>query len=214
MAGVLPSLLSSQSEGGRLRCSPGHTAWSLCPGPSQLLRSHRDPSPGLSLPLWASITCIGLTRTFQNQWRGGAPTWPLEQPDFLGEANPHLSPLPLYRRGSRGCGLSGNTSSLPAWPQPPPVGAGGPPCTLQGVRSGPRWVWPSGWGGGGDAWASPAARVCLAAAASPAASPRAGGSQRPSSCPQTQRRPWLGRSPSQPLGAMSPWRRARELGPV
>lgn len=149
MAVVLPSLPSSQSEGGRLRCSPGHTAWSFCPGPSQLLRSHRDPSPGLSLPLWASITCIGLTRTFQNQWRGGAPTWPLEQPDFLGEANPHLSPLPLYRRGSRGCGLSGNTSSLPDWPQPPPVGAGGPPCTLQGVRSGPRWVWPSGWGGGG-----------------------------------------------------------------
>lgn len=41
-------------------------------GPSQPAQIHRDPSLVLSLLLGASGTCIGPTRTFQNQWRGGA----------------------------------------------------------------------------------------------------------------------------------------------
>lgn len=31
----------------------------------------QDPSPGLGLSLWASVTCLGATRTFQNQQMEG-----------------------------------------------------------------------------------------------------------------------------------------------
>lgn len=64
-------------------------SWACC---LALLQAHQSPqilqgsAPGLSLPLWASVTCCGSTRTFQNWWKGGALTWPLEHPAFLGEA--------------------------------------------------------------------------------------------------------------------------------
>lgn len=139
-----------------------------------MLRFHRDPSPGLSLPLRASVTCIGPTRTFQNQW---VKLTPISAHSHFTEGETEA----VASQSTPFLHLSGNTSSLPAWPQPPPVGAGGPPCTFQGVRS-TRRAWPSG--SGGDAWASPAATIFLAAVTSPAASPRAGGSQRPAPAPK------------------------------
>lgn len=75
----------------------------------------QETSPGLSLPLLASVTCLGPTRTFQNWQRGGAPIWPLEHPAFLGKARPCLSPPQLYRRGNRGRGFEKHTFPVPVW---------------------------------------------------------------------------------------------------
>lgn len=81
----LPGLQAG--EGGRLRCILGRL-----PSPSQM---PQGSSPDSSLLLWASVTCTGPTRTFQNQWKGGALVRAVEHPAFLGVAR--LLPQPtLY----------------------------------------------------------------------------------------------------------------------
>lgn len=138
---VLPSLLGSKG------CR-GAPMWSraryLAPGGPL-----RDLSPGLSLPLWASITCLGPSRTFQSQWSTQL---------FGGEARPH----PHFTEGEIEEVDSRNAlslhlpdpSSLSAWPLSPSWGRRtsrdprGRRRRLEGGRIGTRQARPSGFGWG------------------------------------------------------------------
>lgn len=132
-----------------------------CPGPSQMLRSHRDPSPGLSL-LYSGPPSPALDQLEPSRISGGEELllglWSTQI--FWVKLTP-ISAHSHFTEGQTEAVASqaylSYTSSLPAWPRPPPVGAGGPPCSLQGMKSSTRQGWPSGWGGGRDACASPAA---------------------------------------------------------
>lgn len=138
----------------------------------------------------------------------------------MGEANPHLSPLPLYRRGNRGCGFAKHTFPTPLWEHLlTPCLASASPCWgwraslyLPGSEKHKAGVAFRLWGGGRLGF--PSRHHLPSCCHLPSSITQSWRKPTPSSCPQTQRRPWLGRPPSQPLGPMFPWRRARKPGPI
>lgn len=174
----------------------------------------RDLSPGLSLPLWASITCLGPSRTFQSQWSTQL---------FGGEARPH----PHFTEGeieevdSRNA-LSlhlPDTSSLSAWPLSPSWGRRtsrdprGKRRRLEGGRIGTRQARPSGFGWG--SWGPPGTAIFPAAVTSPASIPQSGKEPVPQLLPQTQHPgPGWGGPLGSHVAAMLPGRRSRKPEPI
>lgn len=188
----------------------------------------QESSHGLFPLLWAPITCLGSNRTFPDQQRGGAPTWPLEHPAFLVKVD--LSLPPLYRRESRGCGFVKHAFLVPprkrSLTRPLSrtlLGLVGLPGLLgggrrrlepsRGGRGGTRQAWASGFGWG--SLAPPAAAIFPAAVTNLPVSPRAGRSRCPSSCPQTWHPgPGWGGPQGSHMAALSLWRWARKPEPI
>lgn len=155
MVASSPGSLAPRMKEGGSDAVPG-TLPAPSSGPSQPAQIHRDPSPVLSLLLGASVTCIGPTRTFQNQWRGGA----------LGLWSTHLlwvklnpaSASPTLQKGKqrpwiRTTLFLHSLGALLLLHSRPGlslsiVGAGGPPCTPQGREKRHKAAWPVGFGWG------------------------------------------------------------------
>lgn len=96
------TVLSSRLGSKQVKEGGSGASWARCP---PLLQACQPPqalqgaSLDLSLSLWASVTCHGSTRNFQNRCKGGALTWPLEPPAFWGEARLLLQPALHFAEG-------------------------------------------------------------------------------------------------------------------